>query len=205
MPSRPVLIGRGLVPQTLNKSCKATQHHRVVEYVRVHEPVPAPLGEEALDHTIHQQNNGLEHTTRDTTGMSVDRKSYGGHSERETPGPIPNPEVKPFSADGTATERLWESRTPPDILSSRATRKGGPTVAFQTFRLDRQLRTGAASDTASPQLVRCGRPHCRRQQDWLVVGGDVRCRTEDEGAGRGRSAVNEVRLVGRVSQTTGGA
>src|SRR6478609_5721764 len=45
------------------------------------------------------------------------RQSYGGHSERETPGPIPNPEVKPFSADGTATERLWESRTPPDIHS----------------------------------------------------------------------------------------
>ena len=35
-------------------------------------------------------------------------------AKRETPGPIPNPEVKPFSADGTATERLWESRTPPD-------------------------------------------------------------------------------------------
>ena len=44
-------------------------------------------------------------------------QSYGGHSERETPGPIPNPEVKPFSADGTATERLWESRTPPDNTS----------------------------------------------------------------------------------------
>src|SRR6478735_7333446 len=49
------------------------------------------------------------------------RQSYGGHSERETPGPIPNPEVKPFSADGTATERLWESRTPPDIHSVEAT------------------------------------------------------------------------------------
>src|SRR3954453_11829929 len=49
-------------------------------------------------------------------GGGVIRKSYGGHSERETPGPIPNPEVKPFSADGNATERLWESRTPPDIL-----------------------------------------------------------------------------------------
>ena len=52
-------------------------------------------------------------------------KSYGGHGERETPGPIPNPEVKPFSADGTATERLWESRTPPDIHSVEATRQGG--------------------------------------------------------------------------------
>ena len=43
-------------------------------------------------------------------------------AKRETPGPIPNPEVKPFSADGTATERLWESRTPPDIHLAEATR-----------------------------------------------------------------------------------
>ena len=27
---------------------------------------------------------------------------FGGHSGGETPGPIPNPEVKPSSADGTA-------------------------------------------------------------------------------------------------------
>src|SRR3954468_18647787 len=60
----------------------------------------------------------------------VDRKSYGGHSERETPGPIPNPEVKPFSADGTATERLWESRTPPDILVRRAIPKGMALLPF---------------------------------------------------------------------------
>ena len=34
----------------------------------------------------------------------------------ETPGSIPNPEAKAHSADGTATGRLWESRSPPDIL-----------------------------------------------------------------------------------------
>jgi hypothetical protein len=34
----------------------------------------------------------------------------------ETPGPIPNPEVKPFSADGTARGTAWESRTPPGIF-----------------------------------------------------------------------------------------
>ena len=39
---------------------------------------------------------------------------YGGHGERETPGSIPNPEAKPFSADGTARETVWESRTSPD-------------------------------------------------------------------------------------------
>jgi hypothetical protein len=37
----------------------------------------------------------------------------GGHSAGETPGPIPNPEAKTRSADGTAPGRVWESRTPP--------------------------------------------------------------------------------------------
>src|SRR5215212_8271880 len=50
-------------------------------------------------------------------------QSYGGHGERETPGPIPNPEAKPLSADGTALETGWESRTPPDNHSRR-----GPSI-----------------------------------------------------------------------------
>src|SRR5260370_31136525 len=33
---------------------------------------------------------------------------------------MPNPEVKPFSADGTAWGTAWESRTPPDIFALRA-------------------------------------------------------------------------------------
>ena len=37
----------------------------------------------------------------------------------ETPGHIPNPEAKPFSADGTALARVWESRTPPDSFQKR--------------------------------------------------------------------------------------
>ena len=40
---------------------------------------------------------------------------------------IPNLEVKPFSADGTATGRSWESRTSPDITLLRAAPSwGGP-------------------------------------------------------------------------------
>ena len=35
------------------------------------------------------------------------------NSCRETPGPIPNPEAKPAHADGTATGRLWERKSPP--------------------------------------------------------------------------------------------
>src|SRR5690625_1809515 len=39
---------------------------------------------------------------------------YGDYSVGGTPGPIPNPEAKTHSADGTAPGRVWESRTPPD-------------------------------------------------------------------------------------------
>jgi hypothetical protein len=37
----------------------------------------------------------------------------GGYSGRGTPGPIPNPVAKPSCADGTALDRVWESRSPP--------------------------------------------------------------------------------------------
>ena len=40
---------------------------------------------------------------------------FGGDSEEVTPVPIPNTEVKLFSADGTARETVWESRTSPKI------------------------------------------------------------------------------------------
>jgi hypothetical protein len=40
----------------------------------------------------------------------------GGNSEGATPVPIPNTEVKPFSAYGTSGETPWESRTPPGFL-----------------------------------------------------------------------------------------
>src|SRR3954447_13253223 len=51
---------------------------------------------------------------------------FGGHSEGETPLPIPNRVVKPLSADGTWPSRAWESRSPPIIFdgpSGRAARR----------------------------------------------------------------------------------
>src|SRR3954454_16403256 len=55
-------------------------------------------------------------------------KGYGGHSVGETPGPIPNPEAKTHSADGTAPGRVWESRSPPEHHSRSRTPNhvGGP-------------------------------------------------------------------------------
>src|SRR6478752_758194 len=57
-------------------------------------------------------------------------KGYGGHSVGETPGPIPNPEAKTHSADGTAPGRVWESRSPPEqllMVEAPTTRLGPPT------------------------------------------------------------------------------
>ena len=45
--------------------------------------------------------------------LSVLFKFSGGFVERVTPVPIPNTEVKPLGADGTAREGVWESRKPP--------------------------------------------------------------------------------------------
>ena len=58
--------------------------------------------------------------------MNTDRRivlrvpwTCGGHGGGETPGPISNPEVKPSSADGTARETVWESRSPPQSTWER--------------------------------------------------------------------------------------
>ena len=51
-------------------------------------------------------------------GCGACTKGYGGHSVGETPGPIPNPEAKAHSADGTALGRVWESRSPPDTTTT---------------------------------------------------------------------------------------
>lgn len=42
-------------------------------------------------------------------------KILGGYIRGVLPDPIPNSEVKPSRADGTAAEALWESRSPPDL------------------------------------------------------------------------------------------
>ena len=53
-------------------------------------------------------------------------KGFGGDSDRATPVPIPNTEVKPVSADGTWVDSPWESRTPPDFSKQGARLQSGP-------------------------------------------------------------------------------
>ena len=61
-------------------------------------------------------------------GRPIEMKCFGGHGGGGTPGPIPNPEVKPSSADGTALETEWESRSLPRLRDGRAAREGGPSA-----------------------------------------------------------------------------
>ena len=47
----------------------------------------------------------------------ISRRNYvrfpGGNSDGATPVPIPNTVVKPVNVDGTAPEKVWESRKLP--------------------------------------------------------------------------------------------
>ena len=52
-------------------------------------------------------------TPRACGGGEWIHQTCGGHSIGETPGNIPNLEAKPNNADGTAPDRVWESRKPP--------------------------------------------------------------------------------------------
>ena len=65
------------------------------------------LGHKTIDISLEEENNPIQIAL--LTGHQV----FGGNGEGDTPVPIPNTEVKPFCADGTAREAVWESRTPP--------------------------------------------------------------------------------------------
>src|SRR5437763_10545179 len=66
-------------------------------------------------------------------------KFAGGHRMRVTPVPIPNTEVKPHTADGTAWETVWESRSLPALFAWRKARSSQRRSGF--FRvLQRRIR-----------------------------------------------------------------
>ena len=50
--------------------------------------------------------------------MVVSKVCVGGFSVEGTPGPVPIPVAKFDCADGTAIVGLWESKTPPTLITS---------------------------------------------------------------------------------------
>src|SRR3954462_11921066 len=70
-------------------------------------------------------------------------QTFGGHSEGDTPLPIPNREVKPLSADGTWLARAWESRSPP--INSHGPSLGAARSALGAFGSERLDSAGMST------------------------------------------------------------
>ena len=86
-------------------------------------------------------------------GFQGTQKPYtisGDNGERDPPVPIPNTEVKPFSADGTWLETTWESRTLPDSMKKGLTPYG---VGFFSFHLQRSYSLVVFNQCATLYLV----------------------------------------------------
>src|SRR5215831_2242668 len=91
-------------------------------------------------------------------GLLKSEEFPGGCIEGATPVPIPNTEVKPFGADGTAWVTVWESRKLPGLISKKARRqyRGGLSVlAFelkhsQTFPLPGSQSDRKGGEARSP-------------------------------------------------------
>src|SRR3954451_10742553 len=73
---------------------------------------------------------------------------FGGHSEGETPLPIPNRAVKPLSADGTWWATAWESRSPPVLFWSRPFGGGSCFVPTRPLRRTIAILPGLPSARA---------------------------------------------------------
>src|SRR6185295_12885986 len=87
-------------------------------------------------------------------------KYAGGHRIRVTPVPIPNTEVKPDTADGTAWETVWESRSLPALFLRPAS--FGSRAFVCTPACDRDIQfpmrcMGRCSGAAAQARRRCGR------------------------------------------------
>src|SRR6476660_5411542 len=78
------------------------------------------------------------------------KQSYGGHSDRETPGPIPNPEAKPASADDT-TQPGWKSRTPPNTHRNTPHANGG-CFCVQTLTIINSISINSIRITNAPNI-----------------------------------------------------
>src|SRR3954452_338909 len=108
--------------------------------------------------TMRFPGHGREHTHPRTPGS---HRRFGGHGEGETPGPIPNPEVKPFSADGTALETVWESRTPPDTYIDQESPPDTRLAGFPAFGGSVAPSLGLSALIANEKpggAARCGPP-----------------------------------------------
>ena len=77
----------------------------------------------------------------------------GGYGGGVTPLPIPNREVKPSSADGTARETVWESRSPPGVNRRAPRANGGPFFVCSPEPPSRSISAIPVFRDAGPKAV----------------------------------------------------
>ena len=109
-------------------------------------------------------------------GFQGTQKPYtisGDNGERDPPVPIPNTEVKPFSADGTWLETTWESRTLPDSMKKELTPYG---VGSFLFHLQRSSPKSSLTER-SMYLVRISAPAPCGRNRGVISPGRVRTAT----------------------------
>ena len=76
---------------------------------------------EAIQRPVRRKKRTTERVHRSNPSWNIPQFTIsGGDNEGVTPVPIPNTEVKPFSADGTWLVTARESRSPPDPNRSPA-------------------------------------------------------------------------------------
>ena len=90
------------VVRSLNSASLITRRYRIVR-----DDSPRAYAGRNGEYTIDSVHVG---------GETPDREFPGGHRGRVTPVPIPNTEVKPATADGTACAGVWESRSLPGLV-----------------------------------------------------------------------------------------
>ena len=126
------------------------------------DPASAPSGATVAGRTTVGPPELAMRAKEGTPGSTASRshalrtEHAGGHRIRVTPVPIPNTEVKPDTADGTAWETAWESRSLPAVFFSEARCRNatsgfcvpGRLLAAQAHRApSRATRAGPAERT----------------------------------------------------------
>ena len=89
---------------------------------------------------------------------ATEQSFSGGYGGRATPDPIPNSVVKPSSADGTAGETLWESRTPPDLWPPR--QRGGLFIWFEVARRAALSAVHPIAQYGAARRIEAAEPSC---------------------------------------------
>ena len=115
--SLPVLIGRGLEGNALGVAVWSL--HRGSE-----SQAKAPICQGSRD------PNARAMAVLYGAALAPLAKFLGGDAGGVTPVPIPNTEVKPFRADGTARATARESRSPPGVIPAGGELALSPAISF---------------------------------------------------------------------------